>query len=451
MPHPPQLEALSKRLDEAEPRLAKLANYHAGRQPLGFSTEKYRSAFGGLLGGLVDNWLPLVVDAVAERLAVQGFRFGTEEADADAWAIWQANNLDAESGLAHQEALIFGRSYVLVWADGQGRPRITVESARQVTVTHAPGDRRQRTAALKRWIDDDGHARATLFLPTEVHRFRSARKVAGLGLGSDLITVPVDWDHLETLKNSLGVVPVVPLVNRPHLLDGGGGTSEIEPVLGIQDSVNKLLADLLIASEFSAFRQRWATGMEVPTDPETNQPIEPFSAAVTRLWISEDEQTRFGTFEATPLANYVEGIELLVAHLASQTRTPPHYLNPSADRLSGESIKAAETGLVAKVKRAAQGFGESWEEVMRLAFAVMDDPRATATAAETIWADPEVRTESEHVDATVKKLAVEVPVEQLWADLGYSPQQVERFRTMRRRASLDTFDLGALGGNSARN
>lgn len=448
MPHPPQLDALSKRLDEAEPRLAKLANYHAGRQPLGFSTEKYRSAFGGLLGGLVDNWLPLVVDAVAERLTVQGFRFGDEDADADAWAIWQANNLDAESQLAHQEALIFGRSYALVWADDQGRPRITVESARQVTVTHAAGDRRRRSAGLKRWLDDDGHARATLFLPTEVHRFKSARKVAGLGMGNDLISVPIDWDHLETLKNPLRVVPVVPLVNRPSILDGGAGTSEIEAVIGLQDALNKLLSDLLVASEFSAFRQKWATG---PTDPETNQPVEPYSAAVTRLWVSEDDRTRFGSFESTGLDNYTGAIEALVQHVASQTRTPPHYLNPSADRLSGESIKAAETGLVSKVKRAQLSFGESWEEVERLGFAVLDDPRATVAAAETIWADPEVRTESEHVDATVKKLAVEVPVEQLWADLGYSPQQVEQFRTMRRRASLDTFDMSTLGGRDARN
>lgn len=443
---PLQLEALSKRLDDAEPRLARLANYHAGRQPLGFSTEKYRSAFGGLLGGLVDNWLPLVVDAVAERLAVQGFRFDSEEADADAWAIWQANNLDAESGLAHQEALIYGRAYAVVWADGDGRPAISVESARQVAVMLAPGSRRRRTAALKRWIEDDGHARATLFLPAEVHRFRSARPVAGLGSG--LVTTPVDWDTVEVLRNPLGVVPVVPLLNRPRILDCGAGTSEIEAVIGLQDALNKLLADLLVASEFSAFRQRWATGLEVPTDPETNAPVEPFSAAVTRLWVSEDDRTRFGSFEATPLANYTAAIELLVQHLASQTRTPPHYLSASADRLSGESIKSAETGLVSKVKRAQLSFGESWEEVMRLAFAVQNDPRAAVTKAETIWADPEVRTESEHVDATVKKLSVGVPNEQLWVDLGYSPQQVERFRAMRRRQSLDSLDLGAFGGGT---
>ena len=443
----PLLDALSQRLDDAEPRLAKLGNYHAGRQPLGFSTEKYRSAFGGLLGGLVDNWLPLVVDAVAERLRVQGFRFGTEEADADAWGIWQANALDAESGLAHTEALIYGRSYALVWADDQGRPTVSVESPRQVTVTLAPGNRRRRTAALKRWVEEDGHARATLFLPNEVHRLRSARKVAGLGMGSGLVTTPIDWEPLETLRNPLGVVPVVPLVNRPHLLDGGAGTSEIEAVIGLQDALNKLLSDLLVASEFSAFRQRWATGLEVPTDPETNAPVEPFSAAVTRLWVSEDERTRFGSFDATALDNYVNAIEALVQHVASQTRTPPHYLNPSADRLSGESIKAAETGLVSKVKRAQSSFGESWEEVVRLAFAVQDDPRASAIAAETMWADPEVRTESEHVDATAKKQAIGVPLEKLWADLGYSPQQIERFRTMRRRQSLDTFDIGTLGGS----
>ena len=167
--------------------------------------------------------------------------------------------------------------------------------------------------------------------------------------------------------------------------------------------------------------------------------------------MAEDDQARFGSFEATDLANYVAGIGLLVQHLASQTRTPPHYLNPSADRLSGESIKSSETGLVSKVRRAHLSLGEGWEEAERLGFAVLDDPRARVTSAETIWRDPEVRSESEHVDAVVKMAALRVRDEALWERLGFSPQEVDRFRSMRRRQSLDTFDLAALGGaNRAR-
>jgi hypothetical protein len=34
------------------------------------------------------------------------------------------------------------------------------------------------------------------------------------------------------------------------------------------------------------------------------------------------------------------------------------------------------------------------------------------------------------VDSLVKKLAIGVPKEQLWADAGYSPQQIGRFKAM---------------------
>src|SRR5207253_2424941 len=105
----------------------RLGDYYRGRHPLGFASPKFRAAFGGLFGAFADNWCPIIVDAVEERLNVEGFRFDDKEADADAWDIWQANNLDADSQLAHVEALVYGKAFVSVWADADGNPAITAE------------------------------------------------------------------------------------------------------------------------------------------------------------------------------------------------------------------------------------------------------------------------------------------------------------------------------------
>jgi hypothetical protein len=68
---------------------------------------------------------------------------------------------------------------------------------------------------------------------------------------------------------------------------------------------------------------------------------------------------------------------VLIQHVAAQTRTPPHYLlGQSGAFPSGESLKATETGLVAKVKRKQTTFGETWEEAMRLAFLLSRRHRA---------------------------------------------------------------------------
>jgi hypothetical protein len=426
---------LDEALDRRQLPLEEYGDYYEGDQPLLFASEKWRRAFGGLFAEFSDNWCQLVVDAVEERLDVTGFRFGDDEGDDDAWQMWQANGLDADSQIAHTDALIYGVSYAFVWVDKAGNPKVDVESPYQTIVSYDPGNRRSRRAGFKRWQETD-LVFANLYMPDFLWKFQ-AKAPGGSREPAPRLG---GWEPREEnneawpLPNPLGVVPLVPLVNRPRLVPRRDstteGTSEIKQVIPVQDAVNKLLLDMLVASEFGAFRQRWVTGMDIPRNPETGEEMEPFRAAVDRLWMSENPETKFGEFNATDLTPYVKSVEMLVQHIASQTRTPPHYFYLSGQFPSGESIKSAETGLVAKARRKMRHFSEAWEEVMRLCFAIEGDDRANFTGAETIWGDPESRTEGEHVDATVKKKALDVPVQQLWEDLGYSPQQIARFRAM---------------------
>jgi len=441
---------LATRIRDRRAKIERCDAYYRGDHPLAFASEKFRTAFGGLFNGFADNWCELVADAVEERLNVQGFRFGPDrQGDADAALIWQRNGMDAESQIGHTEMLVTSEAYALVWGDDDGLAQITVEHPAQTIVAYVAGSRRKRAAALKLWTDEyDGSEFATLYLPDGVYKFRSTRRAFPGSI--DLGGVFAEWEPRAVpgepwpLRNPLGVVPVVPLRNKPRLM--ADPVSEIERVIPLQDAINKTVADMLVASEFGAFRQRWATGIEIPLDPQTKQPVEPYKAAVDRVWINENPAAKFGEFSETQLGNFVGAIELLVQHVASQTRTPPHYFALGGQFPSGESIKSAETGLVAKVRRKMRHLGESWEEVMRLSFAVEDDPRATIVDAETIWADPESRSEAQHVDALTKLRALNVPDEQLWEDAGYSPAQIARFRDMNdqavQRQALG--DLGAL-------
>lgn len=419
------LKKLKKELDARQEKLKLYDAYYSGEHKLKFASPKFRAAFGGLFANFSDNWCELVVNSVEERLNIQGFRLGEDTSgDQKAWDIWQSNQLDAESQIAHQEALINGVSYVLVWEDEEGNPEITVEHPQQAIVAFQPGSRRKRAAGLKCWEEDDGSRMATLYLPDEIWKFK-ARKGMGTPTWEDRV---VDNEE-RPLPNTLGVVPLIPLVNRPRLLKPGD--SEIRQVIPIQDATNKTIIDMLVASEVASFAQRWAAGLEVDEDPETKEKIQPFKAGADQLWISGDPNTKFGQFEATELKNYVNAIEMFVQHIASQTRTPPHYFYLSGNFPSGESIKSAETGLTAKVRRKMVPFGETWEEVMRLAFKVAGDRRrALILNTEVIWGDPESRSESEHIDAIVKKKALGVPDQQLQEDAGYTPPQIERFKAM---------------------
>lgn len=426
------IERLTGALASRGGELKKLRNYYEGVQPAMLATQQYREEFSAMLRSICDNWLALVVEAVEERLHVEGFRVSPEAAaDDQAWSIWQRNQLDADSELGHNAALVCGSAYALVWADDKGEAEITIEDPTQVLVEYVPGSRRKRAAAVKCWTDDwTGDQMATLYLPKTLYRFVKPKDSETWRPRAQDAEVP----------NPLGVVPIVPLINRPRLLVPGAGRSEITDVMSTQDQINKLVCDMLVASEFGAYKQRWATGIEIPLDPETNRPTEAFKAAVDRLWHVADPQARFGEFSQTDLGVFVTAIENRVQSLASRTRTPPHYLLGSSGSFpSGESLKATETGLIAKARSKMRHFGESWEEVIRLALAVETGSEpADAIAMETIWADPESRSESEHVDASIKKLAAGVPKEQVWEDLGYSPQQIARMKSMLMEEALNT-------------
>lgn len=235
-------------------------------------------------------------------------------------------------------------------------------------------------------------------------------------------------DEVWPLPNPLGVVPVVELPNKPRMQKSA--SSEIHKVIPVQDAINKMVADMLVASEFQSFRQRWVTGMEIIRDPETKQAIAPFDPSVLRLFQAEDTDAKFGEFGQLDLAPFTETIEMLVLHIASQTRTPPHYLQPHGKFSSGETIKSAEAGLVAKTKRKMRFFGEGWEELIRLALTAAGHAVGRDVTVETMWADPEIRAEGERTDAALKKKALNIPDRQLWEDLGYTETQIARFKEM---------------------
>jgi hypothetical protein len=434
-------------------------DYYEGRHKMTFASAQFREAFAAMLSAVSDNWIPLVINASVERLNPQGFTFGdSQEGDKEAWKIWQASHMDADAPLAFTEACKHAASYLLVWPEEEsekrgvfGRafakksdstpPKITVEHPSQMIVARAAGDRRKIEAAFKCWIESDGTTMGTLYLPDATYRLVKdgdrgwqARK-------------GVDYKS----PNRLGIVPVVPIVNDPHMLGCRPpasilaaphgvpdvaidlGRSDQADIISTIDQINKLVCDMMVSSETAAFKQRWATGLDVPRDETTGDPIEPFKAAVDRLWIAEGEEgqdVRFGEFTATDTKNYIVAIENRIQSLAARTRTPPHYLLGSIVNASGDALKAAETGLASKVKGKSKSFGEGLEEALRIAFAWMGDDRQHDMSAEVVWGPFESRSESEYVDSLVKKMAIGVPKEQLWKDAGYSPQEISRFKEM---------------------
>jgi hypothetical protein len=416
-----------------------MERYYRGDHPLAHvppeMNARYLVQFQEILRQSRANFMGLVIDSTSERLRVNGFRLSAADdksADDGARMIWQANQMDAQAPLAVTEALTKRRSYLSVWA-GDEYPTIAVEDPCQTIVENEPGNPRKRAAGLKVWVDDwTGEDRANVYLPDGIYKFRRVREEERPpnrvvpAVRPDRSSPKVqEWEELtdEFLANPHGVVPIIPLVNRPDLL--GYGQSEIDTVIPIQDRINGTIFNRVLAGWFAAFRQKWATGIDIPEDADGN-PVEPFDAAINRMFISESDQAKFGTFDATDLSPYLKAHERDLQDIATITRTPRHYLFQEGQSPSGDAIKSAETGLVAKVRQKQSYMAEPFEEAIRLARLFAGEGEAPVDS-EIIWSDPEYRSEAEQTDAIIKQHAAGLITTQMAQEkLGYTATEIIR-------------------------
>jgi hypothetical protein len=452
------LARLMHRLEARAAEMQVFDDYYEGHQPLAFASDKFREAFGSRFRAFSSNFMALVVDGTRERLEIQGFRFKDPKGDKDLWDIWQENDLDAGSQLAHTESLVKGTAYALVEPNG-GTPQITVEDPLDCIVEHGPKNRRERVAALKRWVDPDGHLIIFVYLPEAIYKYRSDKPwptpIPGWpapSIMADVQTQLSDWGGLSRyevpgedwpLLNPLGVIPIIALPNRPRLKKGG--SSEIAAVMSNQDAVNKYRADALVAAEFVAVPQRYAINLDLERDPDTGRPKEPFQSGTSRLWVvpppdpdnPDPQPVQLGQFAAADLTPYLKAIQTEVGHIASISRTPYYYLlgEPQSIPPSGESLKSSEAGLVKKIGATSIHLGEGWEETMRVALLAMDDSRAELRTAATIWADPETRNEAARTESIIRQYEARViDLETAQEMLGYSPEQIARMSEALRKA-----------------
>lgn len=431
------LERLLARLEVDQPRLELLNRWYRGDHPLAHIPpdlhKRYLSQFQKLLAESRANFMGLVIDATNERLRVNGFRLSASDdqaADDESWRLWQANQMDAESPLAIREALTKGRACLSVWA-GDPWPTIAVEDASQTVVEHMPGNRRVRAAALKVWLDDwTGHQRANVYLPDGIYKFEATSRdirPRGEPPTSTRVVESAAWSELEDefVANPLGVVPIIPLVNRPDLY--GQGQSEIETVIPIQERINGTIFNRLLVGWFDAFKQKVITGAEIPTDPDSGQVLEfPWKVAIDRLLVLENPDAKVMELGGTDLSPYLKAHERDIQDIATITRTPRHYLFQEGQSPSGDAIKSAETGLVAKVRDKQRYMAEPFEEAIRLARQFAGEPDAPVDS-EIVWADPEYRSEAEQTDAVIKQHAAKLITTAMAQEkLGYTPTQIER-------------------------
>ncbi len=415
------------------------AAYYDGDHDLAFATEKFNSSFAGRFSAFADNLCPRVVDALADRLKVEGFGVVTGDANiADtAWAIWGANNMAERAGEVHNEAFTAGDAYVIVWPNGDQEPIIYPNDACMMTVVYDQERPGVILWAAKCWVDQtSGLYRLNLYYPDRLEKYVAKgklnafpKRVAQFG------KYQVDgeaWPYMYPSGWS-GTVPVFHFTNNAKI--GRPGRSELKPVIPLQDALNKSVLDMLVAAEFVALPQRWAVGMEVEYDELTGKPKHELQVAVDRLWTIASDTARFGEFQAANLAQFLDIQEHFRAEIARVSSTPLHYMMlQSGSFPSGEAMKTAEAPFLAKTDDRTTSFGSIWANVLELALKM----KGVKVVLTTKWKDTAPRSDKEHTGSVIEKLEANIiDVIQAGDELGYSEQTVLDMQARRAASAAD--------------
>ena len=433
------LARLVGKLQAERPEIDRLEALFRGDHPLPNANSSASEAFKAFQRLSRSNYLALVVEAPLERMTVTGFRAGPEDRQGDetSWKLWQQARLDADQVLVHRTMLSCRRAYVIVGPHPRrpGEVLITPEHPSQVIVEHYPDDHREVRAGLKLFVDDvENRAKAYVYLPDYVYVFRSPEPITADEVNGLTPEGLSEWEHVTTEGNPTApVVPVVEFANRPTLR--GTALCEFEDVIDIQNRINQTLLHRLVAEKFGAFRQTAVLNLAFDEDEDGNAIAPELPADPGVAWLLQGENLSMWQSQQTSTKDILEGVSADIRDLAAITRTPPHYLLNSIVNASGDALKSAETGLVAKVREHISQAGESWEMVIHLAHLIL----GTGTPVdelESVWADPESRSISELHDAANKSVTSGVPWQQRMEMLGYTPQQIRRMESDRMNDAL---------------
>ena len=396
-----------------------------------------------------DNYMPLVVNAVVDRLEVTSIEDTGDKAGkpapitpptpmsasgatsaapmpipapevetpkgAAAWAqdLLDRVRFDELQLTVHDAAVCDGESYLLIdWDNDEKEVRWTHEPAYDgeagMLVLYPNVRERKPALAIKIWqiTTDEGKEQGSYADKVRINVYHPDR--IEYFIGSKDGTAFEEYQPVEQWVSKDGKplgVPVIPFRNKARGYDQHG-RSELDDAIPLQDALNRTLTSMIMASELTAFQMRVAKGFVPPAETSPGMWVV-IDAADPDLLKSIDAYV----LEQAELVPYIDMMRHLKSEIGAITQTPMMDAGDTMSRVYGEALKQRDTGLLGKAKRAQISFGNSWEDCLAFshkietAFTVEAKP-PQFKAWRCRWRDAEMRNEQTLVDTAVKMLPI---------------------------------------------
>lgn len=469
-----RMSALSSIEDALQSDIIKAREFHDGIQFVKL-TDRLREFMGGDTSStetdyerLRLNIARIVVTAVIERLLVSGFdtnemgiatpvtdAAGLIKTDANgadlmqtvkplaswAWEVWQVNRMDAKQKRVHEACVRDGEAFVIVdWLNNEGVPRFTphVRYVDQSVGTGASANVGEGCQAYYRnddadqdllyvtkrwvevWFDEAGRRnerqRLTVYLPDKIAKYAGFPGAWNAVKDDPAEPWPIPW--VDASGQPLGI-PVA------HFRSTTG--QEAREAWPAQNAINFLAVLELAAADMTAFRILIALGWS-PVDANGV----PLEIAPGRWLGTTNANGRVEVIDPADIGPISNLIESWTFRAAMVTDTPVTRFITTKQVASEGTQKQQEGSLINKVRNRQGEIGNAWEDCMSIARRLANtfgrgglDEQALIY---TKWEPAEARDETAELAQATQKMQLQVPVEQIWTELGYSQEKIASWK-----------------------
>ena len=344
-----------------------LFEYADGNQPLVYSTNRLKEAFNNINARFSQNWMSVVIDSALDRLTYNGWATKTKAITDKLQLTFEDYEITQDAYDIHRSASITRESFAIAWKNEDGEIEFNYNDPRLCHMFYKADNPKKEDFACK-WYRDGNLYRMILYYADRLEYYvTNPNKNYVNGVPASPKSFMPDGDN-PVADNPYNQIPVF------HFYISRNSKGDLYNIVTLQDAVNKLFSDMMVAGEFAALKQRY-----VITDADTAA----LKNAPNEIW-TLPEGSSAGQFDATPLNNYLDPIDKIANSIAIISRTPKHYFYSAGAGISGEALLAMEAPLTKKVDQRKASFSSTWKRVAQFLLK-LDGIDYPLSDIETVW------------------------------------------------------------------
>lgn len=389
-----------------------------------------------LLERLTDNLCDDVVDEPTNRMTIQTWTGKAEGVGQACIESWELNRGDARARDVYRNAWGQGDGYVIVQQNSRGDVRWYAQNPAHMAVRYSTEFPDELEVAAKCWRVGTGW-RLNLYYPPEgpagkprVERYatKGTANDGAIPQGKSFQPLPDD--------PARGLSPVeeldgdrIPVFHFPADTVGSYGRSALtRTVIGLQDVLNKSVADMVVAMEAAALPDRWATGIQAEIDSATGQEKPLQKTGRERMIRTGSKDASFGQFTQATMDPFLATQAAYRQEIARKGKLPTYTVVQNSTAPSGLSLLMQEGSLVKRIKTAQDEWGQVWRELMAYVLRLTGRNGIQANDLEVEWGPAETRDEKGLLEGlTIKVESLGLPKHQALIEAGYDADEVDGF------------------------